>query len=439
METLKQTAVAAVLSLVLVMSSQAQTTTQSQQCDTCNNTSAITGAFDTSNGDAATWNISKVPTRSALYAGATTKVYMHWLPWFCTSPVVVGSDGVSRCGGHILTGYNSNDATVVHNQLTDMISRGGDGVIIDWYTKTTEDQAAMKVRDEAAQHAGFEFAIMEDKENYKSAGDQTARANKIIQDVQYINSTYFNASAYMKRGARPVLFFFQIDTQYPVDWAAVAAGVQQYGNPLLVFENNFDHAAADGAYAWIDTSNPTMNYLNDYYSKAQTHPTKIPWGSSYAGFNDALATWGLNRFVDRRCGNNWMDAFASANGKWSSSNQLPNLQLVTWNDYDEGTEIESGIDNGESVTGSITSNTLNWSISGCGGERTIYSYRIFTSDYPDTQNWTQRGEVLARSTSPRFPTATTKSSCRRRVSPPSATTPSTPATSSEATARAGAW
>lgn len=73
-----------------------------------------------------------------------------------------------------------------------MISRGADCVIIDNYRSTAEDQTTMKVRDEAAQHPNFEFAVMEDKENYRNAPDPEARAQKIVADAAHINSTYFS-------------------------------------------------------------------------------------------------------------------------------------------------------------------------------------------------------------------------------------------------------
>ena len=39
---------------------------------------------------------------------------------------------------------------------------------------------------------------------------------------------------------------------------------------------------------------------------------------------------------------------------YNSGKQLPALQLVTWNDYEEGTEIESGIDNCFSLSASVS-------------------------------------------------------------------------------------
>ncbi len=52
--------------------------------------------------------------------GATTKIYAHLMVWFGGS-------------NHMNVGYSSADAGQVHQQITDMISRGIDGVIIDWY------------------------------------------------------------------------------------------------------------------------------------------------------------------------------------------------------------------------------------------------------------------------------------------------------------------
>jgi hypothetical protein len=58
------------------------------------------------------------------------------------------------------------------------------------------------------------------------------------------------------------------------------------------------------------------------------------------------------------------------------------LQLVTWNDYEEATELESGVDNCLSVSGSVSGNTLRWSIN--GNENTVDHYTVYISN--DGQN-----------------------------------------------------
>ncbi len=74
------------------------------------------------------------------------------------------------------------------------------------------------------------------------------------------------------------------------------------------------------------------------------------------------------------------------------------MQLVTWNDYEEGTEIESGIDNCVSVSAAMAGNSLQWKIA--GSEDTIDHYRVYVSS--DGQNLMplggpDRGHVCPRS------------------------------------------
>ena len=96
----------------------APTTTLSAQ--TANNTSASSSFAALSNGDIAPGNVSKLPTTNLLYSGANTAVYAQFQPWFGQS-------------SHINVGYNSDNPTQVQNQVTDMVSRGISGAIVDWY------------------------------------------------------------------------------------------------------------------------------------------------------------------------------------------------------------------------------------------------------------------------------------------------------------------
>jgi hypothetical protein len=107
-----------------------------------------------------------------------------------------------------------------------------------------------------------------------------------------------------------------------------------------------------------------LQYLERFYSKAQ-QSSKIAVGSAYKGFDDADASWGKGRVIDQRCGQTWLSTFAVVGRFYSASHQLPALIIPTWNDYEEGTEIETGIDNCVEVKASIRDGkTLVWNISG---------------------------------------------------------------------------
>jgi len=120
-----------------------------------NNTSAANNFSAQSNGNAGVSNVSKVDVHNLLYPGATTKIYAHLLLWFGGS-------------NHMNVGYSSTDPKQIHRQITDMISRGIDGVIIDWYGPNNSiDKATKLVMMEAEAHPGFTFAIMIDQETIK--------------------------------------------------------------------------------------------------------------------------------------------------------------------------------------------------------------------------------------------------------------------------------
>ncbi len=340
---------------------------------TGNNTSAPASFASQSNGNTAAGSVSKVDVHSLLYRGATTKVYAHLLLWFGGS-------------NHMNVGYSSTDPAQIHRQITDMISRGIDGVIIDWYgPNNNEDLATKLVMAEAELHPGFTFAIMIDQGAIKwnSCSGCSPQA-ALIDQLQYIERTYFTSPAYMTVQGKPVVTNFNIDLSYSVDWNQVSAALSS--QPLFLFQNNggFSHALSGGSYSWVmpTASDYGMPYLTSFYQTGMPYGNEQTTGASYKGFNDSLAAWGSNRVMGQQCGQTWLRTFSEINGLYNSGKQLDSLQLVTWNDYEEGTEIETGIDGCTSISASVSSNSLHWSLS--GSESTIDHYIAYIST--DGQN-----------------------------------------------------
>lgn len=353
---------------------------------TGNNSSAANSFSSQTNGNAGAGNVSKVNVHSLLYPGATTKVYAHLMLWFGGS-------------NHMNVGYSSTSATEVHNQITDMISRGIDGVIIDWYGPNTSiDQATQLVMAEAEKHPGFTFAIMVDQGAIKwdSCSGCTPQ-QALISDMQYIEQAYFPSPAYMTLQGRPVVTNFNIDLSYTIDWNAVLAALSN--QPVLIFQNNsgFTHVLSDGSYSWVmpTTTDYGMSYLTSFYDTGMPFKNEQTLGATYKGFNDTLASWGSNRIMGQQCGQTWLQTFSKINGLYNSGNQLPSMQLVTWNDYEEGTEIESGISNCLTVSASFSSNSLQWSIK--GNQNTLDHYVAYIST--DGQNLMSLGNVTVGTSS----------------------------------------
>jgi PKD repeat protein len=332
--------------------------------ETSNNTSAPNSISSSTSGYAASGNISKLPIRSLLYPGATSKIYAALMGWWGKS-------------GHISIGENSQDPAVVKKQVEDMQSRGIDGAILAWYGKGTfHDVVAQQLKTQAEAHQNFSFIIMIDQGTIQWDSMGMAPTDALIYHLNYMAQTYYSSPAYAKINGRPIVLEFNLEA-WPIDWTRVMSSIQ--GNPIFFFRNPgaFTNTNAFGGYGWGPANG--LSYT-DYFNKiAGQHTDKVVMADAWKGFNDVLASWSKNRVVDQQCGQTWLASTAELSKFYSSSNQLPFLQIPTWNDYEEGTTIESGIDNCVSVTASASGNSLQWQLGGAGLENTIDHYTAFIS------------------------------------------------------------
>ncbi|HLJ30490.1 MAG TPA: hypothetical protein VKY85_27550 [Candidatus Angelobacter sp.] len=265
-------------------------------------------------------------------------------------------------------------------------------------------------------------------------------------DFCYLNQTFFGAPSYLKVNGHPVWqgFINESGWNLPLTGAAPSwqdlwvhmqdfvsnlpancpafssryAGATSNGVPDLEFENNggFNQdgqsSNSQGAFAWIHPGNGVsgqttavtndLNSLKSFYQTAQINPGKNAWGAAFAGFNDVMAGWSPpppagqpltagGRLEDNGCGRTWLKTLAAA-----APFAPAFMQAVTWSDYDEGTEIETGIDNCvSSVTAamgtSALANTLTWTVNfstrvdgSTGDDSTIDRFNIYDSQDGET-------------------------------------------------------
>ncbi len=222
----------------------------------------------------------------------------------------------------------------------------------------------------------------------------------IRNDMCYMNGRHWGNDAYQKAGGRPMVQIFPEEGVIPAtgsapSWADVWVHIQEWnsslpkncgkapynadnGVPLVLFENSggFTHVGSSGAYSWLkpagtDPARDQFNLdlgpeasdvtLDNFYHAAAKHPDLIAWGGAYKGFNSSQSAWGTNRIMDQQCGQVWMMSLRESD-KYYTGRALPYLQIATWNDYNEGTEIESGIDNCYRVNARVSGEDLVWNL-----------------------------------------------------------------------------
>ena len=141
------------------------------------------------------------------------------------------------------------------------------------------------------------------------------------------------------------------------DWTQVRRQVNSWEKPpILIYKDEPPEKYSsnfDGYYAWVhpgpkgwssDGSEWGEEYLESFYRRMRSKfPDKIIVGTVWPGFDDTRASWSLNRRMDRRCGKTFEDTLRIFQENDSNGDPMPFLLIATWNDYEEGTQIEDGV------------------------------------------------------------------------------------------------
>jgi PKD repeat protein len=390
----------------------------SLSAETSNNTSAsnaFTGRYDqwqrTTNPDKTTSthdtgiilnngalvgaNISKVSVKT-LFPSSTAKFWVTSQSWFTTNSANVNATtgklkDNALSGSHIDIGYSSADAAQGQRQIDDMISRGLDGLIVNWQS-SDETVTTAFLNNVIPYAAANDFNIIVEEDmgalNFHCDTQTQSYESCVIRDINYIVDHWVSSPAYFKIGTRPVIMLFSLETADPsLNWTTIESGI--HGNPMLIWQgqNGFTKTQYSmGAYKWIDGTDAA------FYSAAKTAaagtPRKYAWGSAFKGFDDRIASWTKPKTIDQRCGHNFLDGWKAAVTAFPSGN-LDNIHIVTWDDYQEGSEIETGVDNClGSVNLSVAAGAANWSLTFSdttnGAEDSIHHFTVYAAQ--DGQN-----------------------------------------------------
>lgn len=266
------------------------------------------------------------------------KILAVYMPWF----------GDPR---HIDVGYSSQDPDVMRRQIDEAVSMGISGFAVDWngpsHTYTDKNFALI---EQIASEKHFQVALL-----YNETDDAEQSTDISISDLDNAYKSYIGPDApyrgaYATYNNRPVIFIFPKSGK--TDWNRVRQHVNNWATPpLLVYENDSAQyaAALDGFYAWIspgkkgwahDGSQWGKDHLEDFYKRMKDkYPEKLLVAGAWPGFNDSKASWGLNRYMDTRCGKTLEETLHMAEEN-SGPNPRPFLLVETWNDYEEGTALE---------------------------------------------------------------------------------------------------
>lgn len=292
----------------------------------------------------------------------TKPVYMHYMPWF-DSPEYGGSwgihwtmstrnpdvieDGQRQIAAHyypLIGPYDSEDPLVIDYHMLLMKYAGVDGVLINWYGEegTNNDIDALLKNSNAiidrTDDTGMEFAVV--LEDRFAGSIEDTKAN-----IKYLEDNYYGNKQYISFDNRPLTLLFGPITFFGADkWTEIlnVSGANEVFMPLWHTTSSVGADNATGEFAWVYRNGSSG--LASFYS-ARTAASFVG-GGAYAGFKDYYAQGGWGDEIG------WELEVSAARMKEtldlaaSNDDKLDFVQLITWNDFGEGTMIEPTVEFG---------------------------------------------------------------------------------------------
>lgn len=320
---------------------------------------------------------------------AAKPVLVHYMPWFVAKPYSsswgwhwtmspFNPDSTNGFGQRqiaswyypLIGPYDSADPVVLEYHVLLMKLAGIDGVVADWYGQDNFlDYGIINERTLALLHhtrrAGLKFALcyedrtIQEKINrsYISASGALANAQ---QTMLYAQSNYFASSNYLQFSNRPVLLnfgpqFFKTNAH----WETIFSVLAPAARPAF-FTEDIKLPVGMGAFNWppmylsqssggVLTAAALAGYLANFEQAAAPWPAFI--SSAFPRFHDIYQQAGLGFTHGKLEDNNGLTFRSTLTRALTNHSAL--VQIVTWNDFGEGTIVEPTVEFGYRDLGGI--------------------------------------------------------------------------------------
>jgi hypothetical protein len=315
--------------------------------------------------------------------GAPKPVMVHYMPWFVSQPYsgswgwhwtmnhfnpnVLNANGQQEIASWyypLIGPYDSVDPAVLEYHVLLMKLAGIDGVTVDWYGPDNYyDYLVNNQRTLAlfnyTRKAGLTFSLCYEDATIQAeisggcmngicvtAGNAIAHAQ---YEMLYVQTNFFSFTNFLRLSNAPVLLNFGPQYfQNSSDWTSIFSVLNATNQPAFFTEDN-RLAVGSGAFDWppmglsgggTNTLTPAQlqNYLVSFELKAKNQAWPSFISSAFPRFHDIYAQAGVSPsygYLDDANGNTLTSTLSRA-----MTNNSAIVQIVTWNDFGEGTIVE---------------------------------------------------------------------------------------------------
>lgn len=298
------------------------------------------------------------------------KIMAHYMPWYQSQPIsgfwgwhwhmnhFSPPDTLASHYRPLLGPYDSKDPHVLASQALLLKFAGIDGVIIDWYgIETFWDYG--RIRDAAnalipyLKKANLTFSICYEDQTVKHMlnngyfPDRNAAVAHGIEVMQWLQTNYFADPAYLKMNGRPVLLCFGPQFFTASEWTALFAGLNPKPHFFPLQYHVLPDTVQSGEFGWPEPAYGTagvISRLDAFYNRAASSGWASFIPAVFPRFHDIYQEAGVGPSYGYIDAQGDYGSYGTSTFSYSLQRALQSsaeiLQIVTWNDYGEGTLIE---------------------------------------------------------------------------------------------------
>lgn len=244
--------------------------------------------------------------------------------------------------------YDSGDPHVLEYHLLLMKLSGVDGVIVDWYGLTDYRDYAILHRNttrllQQCERLKMKFVICYEDQTIPALVEanritSTSRVDHATQEIQWLNKYWFQSGSYVKLDGRPVLLSFGHTGLTSDEWTLCLKKLQF---PVAYFSQDIRREGALGGFGW-PAPQVGIIQVDRFLKECSQWPHAIP--AAFPRFDDIYRQAGAGNgypLLPDDHGRTFQTTFNTA-----IRSKPAIIQLATWNDWGEGTQIEPSVEFG---------------------------------------------------------------------------------------------
>lgn len=252
--------------------------------------------------------------------------------------------------------YDSKDQDVIDYHILSAKAVGIEGFIVDWYGPNHPVDTAFQVLIDRAEKLDFKAALCAEEKtwfpDWYPAKDRAASVARATEHLSYGINTYGHRPGYWKHDGKPCIFLFAgwgnwgdkgrkiLTTE---EWGQVFESTQPTKWTVVRQGFDIDHKDRMAIMAWCGNEAYTKWYASTGNKKLEDGTIPFFIAGASPGF-DSRGTWGWGNGPNFEF-NMGLENYARY---WDDilESKAAGVQLITWNDFAEGTVIEPTVEYG---------------------------------------------------------------------------------------------